>query len=260
MRSLTCRGPDGPIAQPPSRGWLVLATPRRGRDRPPAATRLDVRRGPAHACSMGPGRGRPSGVLGCHRMMGRNRTRSRRAALCLRPGRSSATATTSQAAPFRRPAMKGTRASSIFSGRSGDNDPRRSECRNSSTAALPGERPRRGRERSRRQGGDDLVAKAKGPRRRSPPRPRSPGRASRCRRRAPTRCDPVVWHAQRSVSRRSRRQHSPRARHPGLGGSTRQAIASVTPRVRWAKALGGLRTNLVRAVCSLRWSARVRRW
>jgi hypothetical protein len=101
MRSLTCRGPDGAIAQPPSRGWLVLASPRRGRDRPLAATRLDVRRGPAHACSMGPGRGRPSGVLECHRMVGRHRGRARRAALWLRPGRTSATATTSQAAPLK---------------------------------------------------------------------------------------------------------------------------------------------------------------
>jgi hypothetical protein len=122
MRSLTCRGPDGPIAQPPFRGWLVLARPRRGRDRPLAATRLNVRRGPAHACSMGPGRRRPSGVLGCHRMVGHNRARARRAALRIRPGRTSATAPTTQAAPLRRPAAKRTRASSILSARSAENE------------------------------------------------------------------------------------------------------------------------------------------
>jgi hypothetical protein len=122
MRSLSCRGPGGPIAQPPFRGWLVLAPPRRGRDRPLAATRLNVRRGPAHACSMGPGRRRPSGVLGCHRMVGHNRARARRAALRIRPGRTSATAPTTQAAPLRRPAAKRTRASSILSARSAENE------------------------------------------------------------------------------------------------------------------------------------------
>jgi hypothetical protein len=89
---LACRGPDAPIAQPPFRGRLVLAPPGRGRDRPLAAARPDVRRGPAYACSMGPGRGRPSGVLGSHRMVGRHRAGARRAALRVRPGRTSATA------------------------------------------------------------------------------------------------------------------------------------------------------------------------
>jgi integrase len=47
------------------------------------------------------------------------------------------------------------------------------------------------------------------------------------------RCDPVVWHAQRRVSRRSRRQHSLRARHAGSGGSAGEAIACVTSLLRW---------------------------
>jgi hypothetical protein len=93
---------------------------------------------------------------------------------------------------------------------------------------------RRGRERSRLQGGDDLVAEANGP-------PKTAlsaasalaGPSFTLSAGAPSRCDPVVWHAQRRVSRRSRRQHSLRARHAGSGGSAGEAIASVTPLLRW---------------------------
>jgi hypothetical protein len=154
--------------------------------------------------------------------------------------------------PVERPLIKGAPALRRAS--------RVDRCSDSSIAALPGERSG--------AGGSAVAARAEmtwsrrrgAPGRRSAPRPRWPGRASRCRRRARTRCDPVVWHAQRRVSRRSRRQRSlpaPACRLTRIDG---ESDRSVTPLLRWARALGGLRTNLVGAPCSSRWSARVRRW